>query len=105
MKFHKSIIRLVSRKDKKALKNYPCKKTKRGRYIIDVLSSYYDFGSIGIGYFNGYEIFQHEKGFEHPKGYFYHNLINGSTPWKYNEAKYPQENITINEDLFEFLMK
>lgn len=75
MKREKHKDRLVSRKLKKALKNYPCKKTKLGRYIIDVLDSHYDNGGIGIGYYDGMEIFSHDEGYEHPLGYFFHHLI------------------------------
>lgn len=100
MKLQKNIIRLVCRKDKKALKNHPCKKTKRGRFIIEVLNTSYDCGSFGIGYQDGCEILQYSKGYEHPKGHFYSALIKGTSPWRYSEGKYPQESI-IDEDLFD----
>lgn len=79
MKLQKNTIRFVSRKDKKALKNHPCTKTKRGRYIIDVLDSRYDYCGVGIGYYNGCEIIHGDYGFEHPKGAFFSALIHRTT--------------------------
>lgn len=79
--------RFVSRKLKKALKNHPCKKTKLGRYIIDILDSYYDYGEIGIGMYNGTPIYEHPHGYEHPLGDFYHHLIydEDNRIWTYDE--------------------
>lgn len=79
------IDRNVSRKLKKALKNYPCKKTKLGRYIIDVMDSYYDDGDIGIGYYNGVEIIARNSGYEHPKGSFFNYLLRDENAlWTFN---------------------
>lgn len=100
-------IRLVDRKLKKALKNYPCKKTKLGRYVIDVLDSYYDNGGVGIGYFDGREIVAYDNGYEHPLGYFFHHLVYDENPlWTFDdeianiiEKKYNSDNIEeFNED-------
>lgn len=83
-KQHKS--KLVSRKLKKALKNYPCKKTKLGRYVIDVLNSYYDNGGVGIGYYDGREIVAYDEGYSHPLGYFFHHLVYDENPlWSFDD--------------------
>lgn len=75
-------IRFVCRKEKKALKNHPCGKTRWGRYIMGVLDSYYDNGSVGIG--DG--IVAYDCGFEHPLGEFYHKLVYADKPlWSMDE--------------------
>lgn len=99
-KFTKNTIRIVSRKDKKALKAHPCTKTKRGRFIIDVLDSRYDYGVASVGYYNGCEIIHGDYGFEHPKGAFFSALINRITPWKII-CEYQQEDVEIDENFFD----
>lgn len=42
--------RLCSRKLKKAIKNYPCRKTKLGRYVINAYNSCWDEHYIANGY-------------------------------------------------------
>lgn len=101
MKLKKHIIRFSCRKEKKALKNHPCKKTKRGRYIINVMNSSFDYGGVGIGFHNGYAIRQHNKGYEHPLGHFFEGLMKGAIPWRFNENDYPQEDCEIPEFDFE----
>lgn len=114
MKREKHKIRFVSRKLKKALKNYPCKKTRLGRYVIEVLDSYYDNGGVGIGYFDGKEIIAYDNGYDHPLGDFFHHLVYDENPrwswddevWDMINEKYKSENLENDiEDInfFNFL--
>lgn len=76
MKLKKHKIRFVDRKTKKACKNYPCKKTKIGRYLIEVIGSYYDYS---------FDIYS-SNGFEHPYGDFYCHFIDDEHPlWTMDE--------------------
>lgn len=103
---------MVCRKLKKALKNHPCKKTRRGRYIIDILDSYYDYGEIGIGYYDGKEIIAHPEGFEHPLGDFFYHLIHDDKPlWSFDDrvnekimraCGIEEDEESDNNDLFNF---
>ena len=79
MKIPKHKVRFVSRKLKKALKNYPCKKTKLGRYVINVLDSSYDV-------YEGYDCYSYHIEYEHPSGDFFHHLVSDENPvWTYDE--------------------
>lgn len=114
MKHNKHKSKFVSRKLKKALKNYPCKKTRLGRYVIEVLDSYYDNGSVGIGYYDGNEIVTYDKGYDNPLGDFFHHLVYDENPlWSFDdeiadiiEKKYNSNDIEFDfdkvNDLFRF---
>lgn len=100
MKIKKHKSRFVCRKEKKAIKNYPCPKTKWGRYLIEIMDSYYDNGSISVGSFDGCEIMQYDKGYDHPKGWYYEALIYNKTPWTFDEDIY-EKNIDETEKIID----
>lgn len=91
--------RFVSRKLKKALKNHPCKKTKKGRYIIEILNSYYSYGGFCIGYYNGTQIITKNTGYEQPLGSFYHHLIyDDNRIWSFDDRIAKIENMYKNSN-------
>lgn len=93
--------RLCSRKLKKAIKNYPCRKTKLGRYVINACNSCYEEHYISNGY-DAYDVV-----YDCFKFHQIANIINGKLPFVirylvYDDDEIDNPEMDINCDDFPF---
>ena len=77
--------RLCSRKLKKAIKNYLCRKTKLGRYVINACNSCYEEHYISNGY-DAYDVV-----YDCFKFHQISNIINGKLPFVIRYPVYDDE--------------
>ena len=93
--------RLCSRKLKKAIKNYPCRKTRLGRYVINACNSCYEEHYISHGY-DAYDVV-----YDCFKFHQIANIINGKLSFvirypDYDDDEIDNPEMNIDCDVFLF---